>query len=94
MKVRYTSRAFRDREEILTYLQARSPSGARNVLGRFEAAATLLSEQPLAGISTDVPDVRVLFVGRYPYKLFYRIHDDTVEILHIRHTSRIPPKAP
>jgi plasmid stabilization system protein ParE len=25
---------------------------------------------------------------RYPYKIFYRILDDGVRILHIRHTSR------
>jgi len=88
MKVRYTNRAFRDREEILTYLKARSPSGARNVLERFDAAAALLGEQPSAGVPTDMSDARVLFVGRYPYKLFYRIRDDAVEILHIRHTAR------
>lgn len=90
MKVRYTSRAFRDHEEIFSYLQANSPSGARNVLERFKAAATLLSEQPSIGLPTDVPDVRVLFVGRYPFKFFYRVKNDTVEILHIRHTSRMP----
>jgi plasmid stabilization system protein ParE len=48
MKVRYTNRAFRDREEILTYLKARSPSGGRNVLERFDAAAALLGKQPSA----------------------------------------------
>jgi plasmid stabilization system protein ParE len=25
---------------------------------------------------------------RYPYKIFYRLRDDAVEILHIRHTAR------
>jgi len=94
MKVRYTNRAFRDREEILTYLKARSPAGASNVLERFEAATTLLAEQPAAGVPTDVADVRVLFVGRYPYKFFYRVRIDAVEILHIRHTARSPIKSP
>jgi toxin ParE1/3/4 len=90
MKVRYTKRAFSDREQILEYLQKRSPRGARNVSARLEAAAILLSKQPLAGMPTDVPDVRVLFVGRYPYKVFYRVRRGTLEILHIRHTSRAP----
>lgn len=93
MKVRYTNRAFRDREEILIYLKARSPSGARSVLERFDAAAALLGEQPSAGVPTDMADARVLFVGRYPYKFFYRVRDDTVEILHIRHTARAPIKS-
>jgi plasmid stabilization system protein ParE len=46
MNVRYTGRAFRDREEILNYLSSRSQSGARNVLERFEAAAEMIAEQP------------------------------------------------
>ncbi len=27
-------------------------------------------------------------IVRYPYKIFYRVRADIVEILHIRHTSR------
>ena len=34
--------------------------------------------------------VRVIFIRRYPYRLFYRVRDDGLEILHIRHTSRQP----
>lgn len=90
MKVRYTNRAFKDREKILEYLQVRSASGARNVLERFDAAVALLSEQPSAGIPIDMQDIRVLFVGRYPYKFFYRVRGEVVEILHIRHTARTP----
>ncbi len=93
MNVRWTRRAFRDREDILSYVSARSPSGARNVLERFEAACILIAEQPLVGLPTDIADVRVLFVGRYPYKLFYRLRGNAVEILHIRHTSRTKPRS-
>jgi plasmid stabilization system protein ParE len=45
---------------------------------------------PYSGYQTDDPDVRVKFVIQYPYKIFYRIRDDVVEIAHIRHTSRRP----
>ena len=34
------------------------------------------------------PGVHVAALVRYPYKIFYRILDDRVKILHIRHTSR------
>jgi plasmid stabilization system protein ParE len=34
--------------------------------------------------------VRVVPVIRYPFRIFYRVRGDTVEILHIRHTSRRP----
>jgi toxin ParE1/3/4 len=32
----------------------------------------------------------VKVVRRYRYKIFYSITGDTVEILHVRHTSRRP----
>ena len=39
---------------------------------------------------TNDPDVLVKFVARYPYKIFYRVRGDAIEIAHIRHTSRRP----
>jgi len=36
------------------------------------------------------PDVRVAPLGHYPYKIFYRVRADTVEILHIHHAAREP----
>ena len=34
--------------------------------------------------------VRVAPLGHYPYKIFYRVTADTVEILHIHHAARRP----
>ena len=90
MRVRYTPEAFADRERIFAYLHERSPSGARNLIATIRAAVTQLRDQPHRGYRTDDPDVRVKFVIRYPYKIFYRLRDDVVEIAHIRHTSRRP----
>jgi toxin ParE1/3/4 len=87
MRVRYAPEAFSDRERILDYLRERSTSGARNVAASIREAVAQLRDQPHSGYRTDDPDVRVLFVARYPYKIFYRVRD-VVEILHIRHTSR------
>jgi toxin ParE1/3/4 len=36
------------------------------------------------------PGVHAVPLGRYPYKIFYRINDDKVEILHIHHAARQP----
>jgi toxin ParE1/3/4 len=88
MRVRYTPEAFSDRERIVEYLKERSESGARNVAASIREAVAQLAHQPDSGYRTDNPEVRVLFVVRYPYKIFYRVRDDAVEILHIRHTSR------
>jgi hypothetical protein len=36
------------------------------------------------------PGVRVVPLGRYPYKIFYRVQDGVLEILHIHHAAREP----
>ena len=87
MRVRYTPRAFSDREQILEYLSERSAGGARNVAASIRDAVVQLGDHPHSGYRTDDPDVRVIFVTSYPYKIFYRVRD-VVEILHIRRTSR------
>jgi toxin ParE1/3/4 len=88
MRIRYTPEAFSDRERILGYLRERSAGRARNVAASIREAVAQLADQPHSGYRTDNPEVRVTFVVRYPYKIFYRARDDAVEILHIRHTSR------
>ena len=90
MRVRYTPEAFADRERIFEYLGERSPGGVRHVMASIREAVTLLSDQPYSGYRTNDPDVLVKFVARYPYKIFYRVRGDSIEIAHIRHTSRRP----
>lgn len=91
MIVRYRARALADIDQIYSYLEERSPTGARNVLRAIYAGIHLIAEQPLSSPRTDDPSVRVKIVRRYRYKIFYSISGgETVEILHIRHTSRKP----
>ncbi|MER9756821.1 type II toxin-antitoxin system RelE/ParE family toxin [Mesorhizobium sp. M0166] len=67
-----------------------APQGALSVISWIHAGISRLAEFPESGHATDIPGVRVLFTGRYPYKIFYRARADAIEILHIRHTSRRP----
>ena len=90
MRVRYSPRAFADREQIFDYLRQRSPVGARHVMASIRVAVQQLGEHPYSGYPTDQTPIRVKFVTRYPYKIFYRIRDETIEIIHIRHTARYP----
>ncbi|MFL6806545.1 MAG: hypothetical protein ACJ8FM_21410 [Xanthobacteraceae bacterium] len=39
---------------------------------------------------TDDPTLRVKVVVGYRYKILYRIREDIIEIVHVRHTSRRP----
>jgi toxin ParE1/3/4 len=88
MTVSYSRRARRDLEDILQYLSERSPGGAQNVSRSIAAAIETLADNPDIGIRTSRPGVRVRLAVGYPYKVFYRVRDDAVEILHIRHGAR------
>ena len=91
MRLRYRAQALGDIDEIGRYLEQRSPSGALNVLRAIYAGIRLIAEQPYGSQRANDQGVRVKVVQRYRYKIFYSILDeDTVEVIHIRHTSRRP----
>jgi toxin ParE1/3/4 len=91
MKVRYRARALADLEDIFRYLSPRSLTGAEKVLRAIYAAIKEISEHPRSTLRTSDPDIRTKILGRYRYKIFYRIvDDDTVEIVHVRHGARRP----
>jgi len=91
MNIRYRAQALADIHHIYDYLKERSPSGANNVLRAIYAGVHLIAEQPYACVQTDNPAIRVKVVPRYRYKMFYTVVDqNSVEILHVRHTSRRP----
>ena len=69
---------------------SKSEGGARNVLRVIESTVRFLREHPYASEQTDYPPVRMKVVVRYRYKIFYRIREDLIEILHVRHGSRRP----
>jgi plasmid stabilization system protein ParE len=94
MKVRLTPQANSDLELIRQYLFQRSPIGATRVLNAIHDALKLLAEHPYAAQGTEHQAVRSAVVRRYPYRIFYAIADDAIEVLHIRHTSRRPWSPP
>jgi len=91
MKVLWTEDALRDLDEIATYLRDNYPSVAPAVERRIRAVVAWIGRWPEgARRSTKRAGVRVFPVGRYPYRIFYRVTHDAVEILHIHHTARQP----
>jgi toxin ParE1/3/4 len=94
VKVRFSPRAAADIDDIIRYIEERSPAGARSVAQGIHTAVQFIGERPEAAERTDNPQVRVKLVRRYPYRIFYTIADDAIIILHVRHTSRRPWKVP
>jgi toxin ParE1/3/4 len=92
MKLIYSRRALADLDQIKTYYVAHaSPAIAEAIGRRLENVIDRICRVPEAAPRVSQrSQVRVVAVVRYPFRIFYRVRDDTVDILHIRHTSRRP----
>jgi plasmid stabilization system protein ParE len=90
MKVRYTPRAFADREEIFGYLDRRNPQAAREVKRFIKERVAALANLPRRSAMIKELRVHAHWLGRYPYIVYYRIARDEVWIIHIRHVARVP----
>jgi toxin ParE1/3/4 len=90
MRVRYTRRAFADREAIFEYLDKRNPRAAREVKAFIDKRVSSLQNFPKRHRLIEELNVRALWLGRYPYIVYYRVGKDDVSIIHIRHAARRP----
>lgn len=92
MNVVYSRRAIADLEHIASYYTAvADPAIAQAVENRIQLVIERISRVPeSAQVVLQRPNVRVVPLIRYPYKIFYRLSAERIEILHIRHTSRRP----
>ncbi len=67
------------------------PAVAPHVERRIRDVAARIGRWPeSAPRSAEREGVRVMPVGRYFYRIFYRVTHDAVEILHIHHAARQP----
>ncbi|HYI26592.1 MAG TPA: type II toxin-antitoxin system RelE/ParE family toxin [Bradyrhizobium sp.] len=92
MKLVYSRRALADLDEIATYYSASaSPAIAQSIERRLSDVIDRICRVPEAAPRVSQrSQVRMVAVVRYPFRIFYRVRDNTVDILHIRHTSRRP----
>ena len=90
MKLVYSRQALADIESIAFYYSENaSPTIARSIEQRFLTVLERIRQNPQSAPRvTQRSEVRCVTVVRYPFRIFYRTRGDTIEILHIRHTSR------
>jgi toxin ParE1/3/4 len=89
MKVVFTEAALADLDDILSFTSSHYPASATLVEGRIRFVLSRISKWPKSARVVETrPGVRVVPLGRYPYKIFYRIVEGRIEILHIHHASR------
>lgn len=92
MKLVYSRQALADLNRISDYYAASaSPAIADSVGRRLEDVIDRICRIPeSAPRVSQRSQVRIVTVVRYPFRIFYRVRKDTIDILHIRHTSRRP----
>jgi len=91
MKIVFSAAARRDLDEVLGYLAEHQPSLVAPVGRRIRAVLDVLSRWPeSARTVAQRPEIRVASLIHYPYRIFYRVTENAIEIIHIRHTSRRP----
>ena len=92
MKVIFTEEALRDLDEILHFIARNYPTISLAFEKRLRTLLERIGTWPHSSQQVaDRPGVRVAPLIRYPYKVFYRVTEHAVEILHIRHGARRDP---
>ncbi len=91
MKIEYSKRATADLRKVSADSLLFGGGVARAVEIRIHEIVEQIRKHPESrpGVAQR-PGVRVALLVRYPYKIFYRVLQDRVRIVHIRHTSRRP----
>jgi plasmid stabilization system protein ParE len=91
MRVVYTEEALQDLGAIAEWLMLHHPALAPVVERRIRRVVERITRWPESSRrAARRPGVRMTPLGRYPYKIFYRITKDTIEILHIHHMAMQP----
>jgi toxin ParE1/3/4 len=90
VKLRYTLRGAAELDQVLGYIEAQSPQGARRVQARIKVIIELLLQYPCAGRLTSKAGLRRMVVSPYPFLIFYRATRDEIIIHGVRHTARRP----
>jgi toxin ParE1/3/4 len=92
MKVIYTDEALRDLDKILEFIELNYPNISAAFEERLRAIERRIGRWPKSAEEVvQRPGVRVIPLIRYPYKLFYRISNDAIEMLYIHHSARREP---
>ena len=94
MKVVFLAEAERELGEILETVAKDSLRGASNIAQRVDSILGSIADQPMIGRRTNRPNVYRFPVTPFPYILFYRVAQNTVEVLAIRHAARDPRTMP
>lgn len=88
MRIRWAPAAAADLEHIKDYLDEHNPHLAQPTVRRLYATICSLRTLPRRGREGSEQNTRELICTPLPYIVVYRVTDESVQILHIKHTSQ------
>ena len=92
MRVVLSDEALRDLETILAYTEVNHPTALAALERRLRTSLRRIGTWPeIAQKVAGRPGLRMVPLVRYPFRIFYRVADHQVEILHIHHTACATP---
>ena len=91
MKIEYSKRALQDLRKVAADAASYGPEVAEAVEERLRYLIDHIRREPDGAPRIEErPGLHVIPLIKYPYKIFYRTTENTVRVLHVRHTSRRP----
>jgi plasmid stabilization system protein ParE len=92
VKVIFTDEALRDLDKILEFIEENYPAILAAFERRVRATAQRVGRWPKSAQEVEQrPGIRAVPLTPYPYRLFYRIAGDALEVLYIHHAARREP---
>lgn len=92
MKIIISPRAKEDLGNIKFDIEQNNPRAAIKTISRIRNIILhTLSVFPELGRPWENGPTRALSIAGLPYRIHYSVHNDSIEIITIWHTSRMPP---
>ena len=92
MRLRWTSAAADDLENIANYLFEKTPENAARLIRELYDAPSTLMSFPNRGRPGKKEGTRELVMPSLPYVIVYQFRSDTVHIVRILHSSQDWPR--
>jgi len=91
VRIRFTPSARRQFLATLAYIRADNPAAARRLRQRAETILRRLEEFPESGrVIPEFPDLPYREVVISLYRFFYRIREETIWVVAVRHGAQLP----
>lgn len=92
MRVHWTNNAIEHLANIYEYIALNSPTYAKKMVDRITRRSAQIGDQPFSGRKVpeyQANDIRELI--EKPYRIFYRVKQDQIDVVAVIHGARLLP---